>query len=80
MAGYWNYRVIEFFDINLDEPWRGIFEVHYDENRNPVSYTEEPCAVTGANNGELSLILEGMAQALDKPTLVEKDFVKADHD
>lgn len=71
--GSWNYRVIEFVTPDIDgseQSWRAIHEVHYDDNGNPVAYSENP-AIVGWNTDEgLStafVILGRMQEALSKP-------------
>lgn len=74
----WNYRVIEFVD-EQGYPWRAIHEVHYDDAGKPVSYTEDAASVISSDgagiNAPLAWVLEKMREALDKPVLVETDFV-----
>lgn len=78
----WNYRVIEFVDPHTNEPWRGIFEVYYDDEGRPNGYTEDPSDVVshdeGGNEakGGLAWVLDRMREALDKPVLVERDFFR----
>ena len=77
----WNYRVIEFVDPATNEPWQAIHEVHYDEQGRPSLYTEYPAVVMSHdadnNTAELGWILDRMRDALSKPTLVERDFVRS---
>jgi hypothetical protein len=78
----WNYRVIEFVDPHTEEPWRGIFEVYYDDEGRPNGYLEEPSDVvsydSGGNEapGGLAWVLDRMREALERPVLVEKDFFR----
>ena len=74
----WNYRVIEFVELGVG-PFRQVHEVYYDEDGRPVSYSEGPAVVVwdaGEEGGGYD-ILQKMARALDKPTLVEMDFITA---
>lgn len=75
---HWNYRVIEFVDLD-GTPWRGIFEVHYDEAGNPREYSEEPARLASDmdNNDDLAWALDRMKECLVKPVLVERDFQSA---
>ena len=74
----WNYRVIEFVDP-AEGPWQAIHEVHYTNDGKPEAYADEPAKLVAFDDsGELrSLrwILLHMQEALDKPVLVEHDFV-----
>jgi len=76
----WNHRVIyhkaDCLDNNPDLSWDAylaIHEVHYDENGDPISLTENPVDV-GGTDGKDSLIgikwtLEQMMECLNKPIL-----------
>jgi len=73
---HWNYRIIEFVedDGNI---WRAIHEVHYDDEGNPVTYTEEAASIgwnVSEGDSTPTEILNMMSACLDKPVLVEKDF------
>ena len=74
----WNYRVIEFVDPK-EGPWQAIHEVHYTKDGKPEAYAEEPAQLVAFDDsGELrslQWILSHMYEALDKPVLVERDFV-----
>lgn len=76
----WNYRVIEFICPNTNERWQAIHEVHYDADGKPASYGESASIVTNSddhgNQIGLAWVLDRMREALDKPTLVETDFVR----
>lgn len=71
----WNYRVIEFVEATGD-PFRQVHEVYYNEEGEPESYGESPAAVVWGveEEGAGHDVLQMMAQALDKPVLVEADF------
>ncbi len=78
----WNYRVIEFVCPMSNETWQAIHEVFYDEHGMPESYGEDPASVTSSdsngNQADLGWVLDKMREALDKPVLVERDFVIAE--
>jgi hypothetical protein len=71
---HWNHRVIEFVDFD-GTPYRQIHEVHYEDGI-PYGYTENPAVVMGETNEVLRLTLERMLKCLDKPVLVESDFMQ----
>lgn len=75
----WNYRVIEFICPVSTERWQAIHEVHYDSEGRPISYSEgAACVISsddGGNEAGLAWVLDRMREALDKPVLVERDFV-----
>lgn len=60
----WNHRVMRYADGSL-----GIHEVFYNDDGNPVSWTEEAIGVAGDNLEELREELTHMLRALDKPIL-----------
>jgi hypothetical protein len=73
----WNHRVIEFRDPD-GSVWRAIHEVHYDDAGLPVAYTEgHAVVIADAENcpEEMIRILDRMRAAVEKPVLIEKDFV-----
>ena len=69
----WNYRVIEFADLD-GSPYRQIHEVHYEEGK-PKYYAENPAHVMWSGDDDPKLILEMMTKALEKPVIVEADFL-----
>jgi len=75
MSTHWNYRVIEFSNVDSD-PFRQIHEVHYDANGKPEAYSESPAAIMwDVSEENLALeILEKMKEALNKPVLLITDF------
>lgn len=77
----WDYRVIEFVDPD-GSPWQAIHEVHYGDGDTPRSYSDNPAAVvssdSGGNEAGLRWVLDRMAEALDKPVLVARDFIADD--
>ena len=75
MSTYWNYRVIEFTEVDCD-PLRQIHEVHYDANGKPETYSENPAVImwdVSEKNAALE-ILDKMKEALNKPVLFTTDF------
>lgn len=63
----WNYRVI--VHMQEDDTLFEIYEVYYDINNNPVSYTKNSVGPWGLNSKELKKSLQRMVKCLDKPFL-----------
>jgi hypothetical protein len=50
-----------------------IHEVHYDETGKELSWTENPCDVSGTDVGEIIFSLNAMLDALNQPILYLDD-------
>lgn len=77
---HWNYRVIakrlpEYNDVNF-----GIYEVYYDENNEPISFTEDPINIESFISYDTDPIesinwqLDAIKLALKKPVMDYDNF------
>jgi hypothetical protein len=77
-VSHWNYRIIETEDP-AGNKMRGVHEVFYDENDNPIGHTKNAVGVQIDNdmyddpNEEIVNTLDRMKQAAEKPVLVYDD-------
>ena len=76
----WNYRVMEWGEEG-QEKWRTIHEVFYDEQGNPIMYSDTPEFAIATQNDDgtwedLGTVLDMMRSALVKPILTAASFVK----
>jgi len=68
----WNYRIVNCKSENDGDDWYCLQEVFYDENDNPIGYSD-PC--TGSEDMEsLKWVFEKMNMAMTKAALQEEDF------
>ena len=72
----WNCRVIKFTDPDGTET-RSIHVVHYDAERKPVSYTENPVGVVWSADEDPQLAIAQISNALDKMTIEVSVFTDA---
>lgn len=68
----WNYRIIAVDSGGEIE--YGIYEVYYDEEGNPESYTENAVPCVGNSIDEMRRTLDYMRMAFGMPVLTERDF------
>jgi hypothetical protein len=61
----WNLRVIK----NNETGWFGIYEVYYDQDGKPSSWTEEPVCPAGEDYDELLSDIDHFNAAMKKPAL-----------
>lgn len=69
---YWNYRVIRHSSPGEKEGYFEIFEVFYDKNDVPHSWTADPIHPLGTDTKELKKDINFMLEALKKPVLTVK--------
>lgn len=70
---YWNHRIVNIGKEQEDgEDWLAICEVFYNDNNQPVGYTE--VAVSGETLKEVQKELERMKSAFGHPVLNPSDF------
>ena len=80
MVSHWNYRVLAKTLKNVNDVHFGIYEVHYDENDEPIGFEENPTdIVTFTSYGKdpvesLKWYLDMMKLALEKPILDYDNF------
>ncbi len=72
----WNCRVIEFTDPD-GTITRSIHVVHYDADRKPVQYTENPVGVVWSSDEDPLHVIDQIKQALNKDVLDQSVFVDA---
>ena len=63
----WNHRVLAH--KHNDEVYFKIHEVHYDDNKNPVSYSATPMPVSGGDIKTIRWVLQKMKECLNEPIL-----------
>jgi len=66
----WNHRVIAIREERQD--FFMIHEVHYDDDGNICSWTENPVSVSGDSLDEMRTTLHYMLRCLSKPILIEQ--------
>lgn len=69
MIKTWDYRVI------IKDGLFQIHEVYYNQDRYPVSISEEEIAPAEEDFKELKITIKLMGRALDKPVLKYSDFI-----
>ena len=69
----WNFRLIDLNDENSGNPWLELVEVHYNEKRVPVAYSN-PCIGSETVEG-MKQLLSWHRLALGKPVMQKSDFV-----
>jgi len=71
----WNHRVVRKRDAHCeDEFYYEIHEAHYNENGELCAITENPIVPSGNDIEELKTIFERMAEACDKPILIDGEI------
>lgn len=70
---FWNHRVIEAEDVD-GKKFYGIHEVYYDNDGNPMAYTEDAVGIVWEEGDNPVQVLEWMANCLNKPVLKKSDF------
>lgn len=68
----WNHRILA--SEHKNEMYYQIYEVYYDDNGKPNSYTENPITIGGDNIESIKWQLDHISKCLDKPILSIKDF------
>jgi hypothetical protein len=68
----WNHRVLAYQEG--DETHYQIHEVHYDEQGNPIMYTENPVRVSAESLVGMLWVLDKMKACLYKPVLSMENF------
>ena len=69
---YWQFRVIE--TVRDGKPFMAIHKVDFDARGMPVQYDDAPAGVGGEDGDALVRLLNELAMALTKPSLVAADF------
>lgn len=70
----WNYRILAHKNVDNDEVYLQIHEVYYDQDNNPISYTENPITVGGEDINSIKWSLNKMQEAINKPILSVDNF------
>ena len=65
----WNYRIIDRGEDHDAETRFALFEVFYDCNGKPETWTEEPASVEASSPEALKREFELFAEALELPVL-----------
>lgn len=73
---FWNHRVIEVEDEDGTKCY-GIHEVYYDNDGNPMAYTEDAVGIVWEEGDNPLQVIEWMANCLNKPFLKKSDFPEA---
>ena len=67
-----DYRVLEH--MRGDLVWLSIHRVSYDDDGEPIRFDEEAAHVGGMSGDALVVLLDQIAQALTKPSLLASEF------
>ena len=69
----WNYRIIEHKNFD-GTSWFAIHEVHYNSQGKPEYCSEGPCSSHGEDIESLTIDMQYMMEAFNKPVLRYNDF------